>query len=82
MKNHESEPQNHETGPQADEGCIFLFLREQLLLCGLVSELILETPWGVGRATGTLLSHLDPRLCCRDRQENPQQAPGCAVVAL
>lgn len=75
MKNDESNPQNHETSIQYDEGCIFLFLREQVLLCGLVC-LISETPLsvcGLWVELSALSSPtLSPQLCCRVRQGNPK----------
>lgn len=46
MKNHESDPQNHGTGLQYDDSCIFLFLTEKLLPCDLVCTMS-EAPLSV-----------------------------------
>ena len=81
MKNHESDPQNHETGLRYDEGCIFLFLREQLLPCGLVC-LISEAPLSVHgvwvRLSAPSSPASSPPAVLRGQAGKPKPAPKAA----
>lgn len=78
MKNRESDPQNHETGLQHDEGCIFSVFK------GTASAVWFGLPdfwssfvclWGVGTTVSAVLSRLVPPAALRGQAGKTKPAP-------